>query len=78
MKIIKGIYQKDSGASGARNIEVLVLENGISDIKGIDLTLLSDSEKKEVKEKRMRHEEEMKPYMKAFRHFKTNKLIIKE
>lgn len=72
MKIIKGVYQKEG--TDARHINVLVLEGNAIDVKGIDLKLLSEEDGESLKGEMMRHELEMKKYMKAFRHFKTERI----
>ena len=72
MKIISGVYQKEG--TDARKFKVLVLESNTTDIKGIDLSLLSEENEENIKQEMMRHELEMKKHMKAFRHFKREKI----
>jgi len=74
MKIIEGMYQKPD--TNGRKIKVLVLENGSDNVKGLDLTLLSEEDQNKAIELRMEYEKSLNSFMKSYRNFK--KEYIKE
>jgi len=47
MKVLTGVYNKKDGSK--RNVNLLVLENNQNHVSGIDIELLSQEEKAELK-----------------------------
>jgi hypothetical protein len=72
MKTLKFDYLKENETSTR---EVIVFEQTEKSIKGIDVSLLNEEEKINILEIFRKHEEDIKPYMKAFRHFKVEKCL---
>ena len=66
-------YRKKNGEEN--EYELLVLNESTDYLKGIDLNKLNDDEKIKVKEIVKTFEEQLKPYMKAFRQFIVENII---
>ena len=74
MRIVKGEYFKDE--KNSREVELMVFEDDLLHLKGIDLTTLSVKEKEKVLELNQEFENQMKPFLKGFRHLKKQKLKV--
>jgi hypothetical protein len=73
MKIVNGVYKNEIKE---RKVKLLVFENNLKTMKGIDLTLLKEEEKEELLVEMIRHEKEIRKYVKkAFRCFKTDNFL---
>lgn len=74
MKIKKGQYTKKDNSS--REIEVLVLEEDNENFEGLDLSKLTDDERKELVDAAKNYDNAIdKVIKKSFRHFKTKQFV---
>ena len=60
-------YTKKDGSK--RDVDVMIMVDSETYVSGIDFTLLTKEEQKEVAHIQMDYEEKLKPYMKAYRKF---------
>lgn len=74
MTIKKFKYLKE-GAKEPKEYEILILNKDTDSEYGIALSSLTEEEKTNVISIITKYEEDLKPYMKAFRNFKKNKMM---
>lgn len=67
MKIEGFNYRKKDGEQ--RTVDLLLLQEDESHIAGIDFTKLSEDEKNKVVAIQQQYEDDLKPFMKAYRKF---------
>lgn len=72
MKIKNFKYNKEDET---KEYELLILESTDKYISGISLNYLKEEEKNDLKRIQQKYEEDLKPYMKAFRKFLNEKII---
>ena len=73
MKTKEFKYVKKNGEEGEYNL--LILNESTDYLKGIDLNKLNEKEKKDLTAIMERYEEELKPFMKAFRQFIVENIV---
>lgn len=71
MKVKEFRYKKDDGFEDRK---LFVLYEDKEYLKGIDLNKLSDSESKILEALQQEYEEKLKPFYKAYRQFKKEKM----
>ena len=76
MKIKEFRYKKKTGEEGDYNL--LILNESLEYLSGIDMNKLSDEEKVKLKAVIEKYEEELKPFMKAFRKFIVGNIIYED
>ncbi len=72
MKIKSFKYNKENET---KDYELLILESNEKHISGISLNYLTEEEKNDLKRIQQKYEEDLKPFMKAFRKFLNEKII---
>lgn len=72
MKISKFKYKKEDET---KEYELLILESNDKHISGINLDYLNEEEKDVLLKLQKKYEEDLKPFMKAYRKFLNEKII---
>lgn len=72
MKISKFKYNKEDET---KEYELLILESNDKHISGINLGYLNEEEKDVLLKLQKKYEEDLKPFMKAYRKFLNEKII---